>query len=132
MPCRDVWRIEEVAVTEYYTVGVWRAKKGRESDLLERWRAIGDAFNALPVPPAGTGTLVQSVDDPALFYSFGSWPSLEAIAAMREDSDARAAIARMQEICDEMRPGTFRVVATVQGAGGSNPNHPETHESGTS
>ena len=119
-------------MTEYYTVGVWRAKEGRESDLVERWRAIGHAFNALPMPPAGTGTLVQSIDDPVLFYSFGSWPSLEAIAAMREDADAGVAIAGMQEICDEMRPGTFRVVATVRGAAGSNPNHPETDESGTS
>jgi hypothetical protein len=99
---------------EYYTFGVWRAKEGREDELVERWKQVGDAFNELPAPP-GTGTLIRSVDDPRLFYSFGPWPSLEAIQAMREFERARVAIGRMQEVCEESRPGTFRVVARVEG-----------------
>jgi hypothetical protein len=101
---------------EYYTLGVWRAKEGREDDLVERWKEIGEAFNALPTPP-GTGTLIRSIDDPGLFYSFGPWPSLEAIHEMRAFEPAREAIARMQEVCEEARPGTFRLVATVEGTG---------------
>jgi heme-degrading monooxygenase HmoA len=97
---------------EYYTLGVWRAKEGREDELVETWKAIGDAFASLPDPP-GTGTLLQSLDDPTLFYSFGPWPSLEAIQAMRSFEPAREAIARMQEVCEEARPGNFRVVATA-------------------
>jgi hypothetical protein len=101
---------------EYFTVGVWRAKPGRGDDLVEVWKAIGEVFNELPSPPGGVGTLVQNLDDPELFISFGPWSSLDAIRAMREDPGAGAAIGRMREVCDEARPGTFRVVARVEGA----------------
>lgn len=97
---------------EYYTLGVWRAKEGREDDLVKVWKEIGEAFKTLPTPP-GIGTLIQSLDDPRLFYSFGPWPSLEAIQEMRENAGAREAIGRMQEVCEEARPGSFRVVARV-------------------
>jgi hypothetical protein len=36
---------------------------------------------------------------------------------MRAFEPAREAIARMQEVCEEARPGTFRLVATVEGTG---------------
>ena len=40
-----------------------------EVDVQER-RALGRYFISLPHPP-GQGTLLQSVDQPHLFYSFG-------------------------------------------------------------
>ena len=55
---------------EVYTLGVWRAKPGREGDFVAAWQALGRHFNMLPHPP-GKGTLLQSVDDSQQFYSFG-------------------------------------------------------------
>jgi hypothetical protein len=106
-------------VDEYLTIGLWRAKDGREAELVEVWKGIGEVFNGLPDPPTGTGTLVQSIEDPRSFVSFGAWPSLSAIRAMREDDDARRAIGRMAEVCEDTRPGTFRVVATVPAGEGA-------------
>ena len=93
-----------------YTLGLWKAKPGREADLIEAWQALNVFFLSLPNPP-GQGTLVQSVDDPTLFYSFGPWSSLEAIAEMRAHPDAPAAIGRLTELCEEATPGAFLVVA---------------------
>jgi hypothetical protein len=67
-------------------------------------------------PADGHRVLVQSVDDPRSFVSFGAWPTPEAISTMRRTVDALAAIGRMQEVCEEARPGTFRVVATAPAA----------------
>ena len=97
----------------YYTLGVWRVKEGREAEFIAAWLAVGEAFYELPHPP-GPGTLLRSESDPSLFYSFGPWDRLEDIEAMRNDPRARAAIARLVELCVEASPGTFRVVAEAQ------------------
>lgn len=94
----------------YYTLGVWRVKEGREADFVAAWEAVGEAFYQLPRQP-GPGKLLRSESDPSLFYSFGPWDRLEDIQAMRDDPRARAAIARLVDLCEEASPGTFRVVA---------------------
>lgn len=96
---------------EVYTLGVWRVKAGRQSEFIEVWKELGGHFGALPNPP-GAGTLLQSLDDPQQFYSFGPWRRLEDVEEMRRHPDTRAKLGRLLDLCDEGRPGTFRVVAT--------------------
>ena len=96
-----------------YTLGVWRVKPGKEAEFIEAWKWLGGIFSRLPMPPGGTGTLVQSITDPLLFYSFGGWQSMEAIQAMRQDASAQAGIKKVAELCTEATPGSFRVVAEV-------------------
>jgi heme-degrading monooxygenase HmoA len=96
-----------------YTLGVWRVKPGRESEFIEGWKDLGRLFAKLPMPPGGKGTLVQSLSDPLLFYSFGEWVSMEAIQAMRKDAVAQAGIQKLADLCTEAIPGSFRVVAEV-------------------
>ncbi len=94
-----------------YTLGVWRVKPGREADFIAAWKDLGTLFAKLPMPPGGRGTLVQSITDPLLFYSFGEWPSTQAVQAMRQDTGAQAGIRRAADLCTEATPGSFRVVA---------------------
>jgi hypothetical protein len=97
---------------EVYTLGVWQVKPGAEEAFIAAWKELGGLFMSLPQPP-GPGTLVQSIDQPQLLYSFGSWPSMEAIQAMRADPRVPEMIGKLSALCDEAKPGTFRVVATV-------------------
>ncbi len=69
-------------------------------------------FSSLPHPP-GKGTLLQSVDDPQQFYSFGPWRTLDDIREMRSQAETQSEIAKVMDLCDEGRPGTYRVVATA-------------------
>jgi hypothetical protein len=94
-----------------YTLGVWRVKPESESEFITAWKAIGVIFSQLPAPPIGKGTLIQSLTEPSLFYSFGPWPSEEAVQAMRQDPQAQAGIERLRELCTEAIPGSFRLVA---------------------
>lgn len=96
-----------------YTLGVWRVKPEHEAEFVTAWKALGQIFAQLPAPPNGVGTLIQSMTEPALFYSFGPWPSLEAVQAMRQDPAAQAGIDRLRELCTEAIPGSFRLVAQV-------------------
>lgn len=105
-------RRERTMSDEVYTLGEWRVKAGREADFIAAWQALGRYFAELPNPP-GEGTLVQSVDDPQLFYSFGPWDRLEDIEEMRSQPETPAEIGKLMELCEEGRPGAFRVVATA-------------------
>jgi hypothetical protein len=94
-----------------YTLGMWRVKPGQQADFIAAWQALGDFFRKLPQPPAGKGTLVQSVSDPLLFYSFGPWVSLADIEAMRQDDQARAGLEALRHYCTEALAGAYRTVA---------------------
>ena len=101
-----------MAKEEVYTLGRWLVKPGKEDLFVEAWKGLGRFFLLLPEPP-GIGTLVQSVDNPCLFYSFGPWPSKEAVAAMRAHLNTPGELGKLIALCEEATPGTFRLVATV-------------------
>ncbi|MEX2581721.1 MAG: hypothetical protein WD766_00470 [Gemmatimonadota bacterium] len=94
-----------------YTLGAWRVRTGREAEFVAAWEELGQIFAALPHPPTGRGTLLQSTEDPGLFYSFGPWRRLEDIEAMRANPPAREGITNLIALCTEATPGSFRVVA---------------------
>ena len=97
---------------EVYTLGAWRAKRGMEREFVAAWQALGRHFGKLPHPP-GRGTLLQSVDDPQQFYSFGPWNALDDIQEMRSHPETPKEIGKLMDLCEEGRPGTYRVVATA-------------------
>ncbi len=94
-----------------YTVARWQVREGKEGEFIEAWKGLSGLFAQLPQPPGGKGTLVQSLNEPLLFYSFGEWPSLEAVQAMRQDAKAQEGIHQLAGLCTEAVPGSFRVVA---------------------
>lgn len=96
---------------DIYTLGAWRVEDGKQVEFVEAWKALGRHFRSLPRPP-GEGTLVQALDDPQQFYSFGPWRTLDDVQAMRDHPDTPAEIGKLMDLCEEGRPGTFRVVAT--------------------
>ena len=96
-----------------YTLGMWRVKPGQRDGFITAWQALGDIFRQLPQPPAGKGTLVQSVSDPLLFYSFGPWLSLADIEAMRQNAQAQAGLEILHQFCTEAHTGVYRTVAEV-------------------
>ena len=97
---------------EIYTLGVWRVKDGKQNEFIAAWQALGRYFHSLRKPP-GKGTLVQSVDEPKQFYSFGPWRALDDIQEMRSRPETPMEIGKLMDLCEEGRPGTFRVVATA-------------------
>jgi heme-degrading monooxygenase HmoA len=97
---------------EIYTLGVWRVKDEKQDEFVAAWQELGRYFNSLRHPP-GKGTLLQSVDEPQRFFSFGPWRSLDDIQEMRGLPETHKEIGKLMDLCEEGRPGTFRVVATA-------------------
>jgi hypothetical protein len=67
----------------FYTHALWWVKSGHE-EFIVAWKALADAFSHLPTP-SRHGTLIQSLTDPTLFYSFGLWDRLGDIEGMRQN-----------------------------------------------
>lgn len=99
--------------TGFYTLARWKVIPGMEEQFIQAWKDMGEVFLNLPRPAAGRGTLIQSVSDPTLFYSFGPWDDIEEIDAMRADPTAREAIKKVTDLCEEATPGSYQVIAEV-------------------
>lgn len=97
----------------YYTHARWLVKAGREQEFVEAWQAMGAVFSSLP-NAVGHGTLIRSLDQPNLFYSFGPWRSLEDILSMRAGPESQTALVRVRDLCDEFSTGNYEVAATVR------------------
>jgi hypothetical protein len=96
----------------YYTHALWRVRSGRESEFIELWENdLARAFRA--ANPEASGTLIQSLEDPTLFYSFGPWPTLSAMAAARQAPGVGAALEALKSVCVEATPGTYKVVLRI-------------------
>jgi hypothetical protein len=94
------------------------SKAGNEEEFVRRWSGeLAEHFRSLPRPP-GPGTLIRSIEDPQLFYSFGPWRSQEAVEEMRANRQTSAVLERLISLCDEAKPGTFELVATAGGGEG--------------
>ena len=92
-----------------YTLGVWRVKPEHEADFITAWKALGVIFTQLPAH--WQRHLDPEPDGATVFYSFGPWPSLETVQAMRQNPQAQAGLSHLRELCTEATPGSFRLVA---------------------
>jgi len=95
---------------QIYTLGAWHVIEGKQQEFIEAWEELGEVFGSLADPP-GKGILIQSTSNPAHFYSFGPWNSMEAVEAMRNNTEAQQGIRKLIELCTEAAPGSYRVVA---------------------
>src|SRR5690242_1794351 len=93
---------------QYFTHAMWLVKPGAESEFQRVWREeLAPAFRALA--PDATGTLIQSLQNERLFYSFGPWDTLEELQRARADGAAQHAIAKLKALCEEASPGAYRL-----------------------
>jgi heme-degrading monooxygenase HmoA len=93
-----------------YAAGVWSVRPGNEQAFIEAWKEFS-AWTALHQKGSGYGNLLQDLENPSRFISFGPWDNLESVRAWRQQPEFRKAIARFMDLCDEVTPGTFRLVA---------------------
>lgn len=97
---------------DFYTLASWHVQEGQEEEFLRIWKdELAHAFRN--ANPKAQGTLIQSLEDPRQFYSFGPWETMEQMEAARSDVQVRAAIGKLLHVCDRAAPGPYRVVLTI-------------------
>lgn len=95
-----------------YSLGRWLVTPGREDDFVARWKDLAKFFYSLEhPPPAGTGVLIRSLQEPSLYYSFGPWDDPQHVVEMRMRPEAGAIIGDLVGMCTDASAGSFEVVA---------------------
>ena len=94
-----------------YTLARWLVRESQQAAFVAAWRQLA-VILSLREPPRW-GTQLRSAEDPRLFYSFGPWPSMETIAAMRAHPDTPFEIGRLTDLCEDAQLGTFLVEVTA-------------------
>jgi heme-degrading monooxygenase HmoA len=96
-----------------YTLGVWTAKAGQESEFVEAWRDMAEKTAA---DFAGaSAVLLRDRDRPNVFISYGPWASLDDIASWRGSTTFQQGVARIRALLDGFEPHTMDPVATIGG-----------------
>ena len=95
-----------------YTHGRWVVKEGQAEAFQTAWSALADWTNAnIPGAIPGEVRLLQDLDDPRVFYSFGPWETLGAIEAWRSDAGFQERVRGLRELLEAFEAHTMRTVA---------------------
>jgi len=98
------------ALDQLYPAGSWSVKPGKEEEFTRAWDEFAQ-WTSRDQPGAGQGLLLQDIDNPARFLSFGPWESAERVAEWRAKPEFAAFLAKARELCEDIRPSTLKVVA---------------------
>jgi heme-degrading monooxygenase HmoA len=96
---------------QLYTHGHWVVNEGQEEKFQATWQEAAEWTNAnISGTVDGEARLLQDLDDPTHFYSFGPWDSLEAIQAWRSDPGFQERVGHMRELLASFEAHTLRLV----------------------
>ncbi|MGA2934334.1 MAG: antibiotic biosynthesis monooxygenase family protein [Methanomicrobiales archaeon] len=93
-----------------YTVGLWTVRPGNEDEFIRAWKDFATGTASYAKGPI-YGRLLQDLENPGRFVSFGPWEDIEGVQAWRQQPEFKKAFGRFMELCDEISPGTFLLVA---------------------
>lgn len=100
---------------QLYALGLWTAKPGNEDAFRDAWAAFA-RWTSANAPGSGEAYLLQDVDNPRRFISFGPWADAESVAAWRQRPEFKAFFIQAKALCEEIQPRTLKAVVHA-GAG---------------
>jgi heme-degrading monooxygenase HmoA len=92
-----------------YSLGTWTVKPGNETAFAEAWGVFA-RWTAMNQKGAQTAVLVQDLENPRRFISFGPWEDTDAIKQWRNTPEFKKAFETFRDLCSEIQPHTMRVV----------------------
>lgn len=103
-------KINSTMKENYYTHALWHVKEGKTDEFIAAWTLFGNALSQVPNSGPVQGTLIQSLSEPLVFYSFGPWETLEDIEAMRNNENVKKALSTIRDLCQNAKPGNYKTV----------------------
>lgn len=97
---------------QLYTAGRWTVKPGKEQEFIQAWQEFADWTGKHQVG-AGEARLMQDIEHPNRLISFGDWDTPESIQTWRSTAEFTAFLEKARTLCDDIQPGTFKVVAHI-------------------
>jgi quinol monooxygenase YgiN len=97
---------------QIWTLGVWVVKEGQAAAFREAWERFAH-WTAQQQPGAGEAYLLQDLQQPQRFISFGPWENPEAVQAWRQRPEFADFVSQARALCDEFQPNSLRQVAHI-------------------
>ena len=99
---------------EFYTFTFCKIKEDSEEEFLHLWeKDFAPVF--IKLNPYSKITLIQSLDNPNIYYSSGPLINSEQMNTSRANEDYRNVISKLVSLCSEARPGSFKNILSVTG-----------------
>lgn len=95
-----------------YTSGTWTVRPGNESEFIRVWRDFA-TWSTAHQPGAGGAHLLQDLEAPNRFLSFGPWDSEQSVQAWRATPEFAAFTDRVRDLCESFEPRRLREVASA-------------------
>ena len=103
----------EIADNEPYTLGIWTVKAGYESEFIKVWSTFA-TWTAKNYPGIGKANLLQDLDNPSKFVSYGLWDDVKTIKRWRETDEFKAFVIKVKNLCDDFLPTTMMLVYSTK------------------
>ena len=99
---------------DFYSLTAWKIKDNNREEFLHVWETeFAPAF--IKLNPYSNVTLIQSLENPNVYCSFGPWIDLMQMQSSRANEVYRSAISKLISLCDEARPGSYKNILSVSG-----------------
>jgi heme-degrading monooxygenase HmoA len=95
-----------------YSLGTWTVKPGNEKAFAEAWGVFA-RWTTMTQKGAQTAVLVQDLENPQRFISFGPWENRDALTQWRNTPEFKKAFETFKELCSEIQPHTMEVVESA-------------------
>jgi len=97
---------------DVYTAGLWTVRPGNEALFIAAWQEFA-TWTTQHGPGNPNARLLQDLNEPRRFLSFGLWDSNESVDAWRQLPEFQAFFAKAKELCEAIEPYTLRQVAVA-------------------
>ena len=97
-------------LNQLFTSGIWLAKEGKEEDFVREWGVFAD-WSIRKKLGSGEPYLLQDINNPRYFISFGPWPDLATIGKWRQTKEFQTFVKKVKDLCEKFDPSTLKVVA---------------------
>ncbi len=85
---------------EIYTTGVFLVKPGNEATFIATWRELVERVTE-QLPDAIDRVLLQDLDQPRRFITFGRWTDAESWKAWIQTGPGKEVIGKLRTLCEE-------------------------------
>jgi len=96
-----------------YTFGIWTIKPGKESEFINLWSAFAET-TVRTYGEIGKAHLLQDIENPSRFITFGEWKSLDIVLNWRESEGFKSFTESAKKLSDDFQPRNLKEIYSTK------------------
>lgn len=96
------------------SLAIWTVKPGNAKAFIRAWDDFAK-WTAGNIKGARTAVLIQDIEDPQKFISFGPWENRDILMKWRDNPEFKNAFMTFRVLCSGIEPHMMQCVGTTAG-----------------